>query len=80
MNQQLETNNSHWPQTRTGRHPRFTPLEYEDRSHVDTASAAYHLGRRPQTMRVWACLENGPLVQPEFTADWPGRCRTSGVY
>jgi len=28
---------------------------------VDTAAAAYYLNRRPQTMRGWACLENGPL-------------------
>jgi hypothetical protein len=28
---------------------------------VDTAAAAYYLNRRPQTMRGWACLGNGPL-------------------
>jgi hypothetical protein len=41
--------------------PSFTSLAQERRSHVDTACAAYHLGRRPQTMRVWACLETGPI-------------------
>jgi hypothetical protein len=25
------------------------------------ACASYHLGRKPQTLRVWACLENGPI-------------------
>lgn len=39
----------------------FGPLTLEVRSHVDTACAAYHLGRRPQTLRVWASAETGPL-------------------
>lgn len=39
----------------------FTPLEQETRSHVETACAAYHLMRKPQTMRAYACLENGPI-------------------
>lgn len=39
----------------------FPPIETETRSHVDTACAAFHLTRKPQTMRAWACLENGPL-------------------
>lgn len=39
----------------------FTPLCDETRVIVDTATAAHHLNRRPQTLRIWACLENGPL-------------------
>ena len=39
----------------------FPPLESVTRPTVDTAAAAYYLNRRPQTMRAWACLENGPL-------------------
>ena len=39
----------------------FGSLDYETRAAVDTACAAYHLSRRPQTLRTWACLENGPL-------------------
>jgi hypothetical protein len=39
----------------------FPPLDAETRSHVDTACAAYHLTRKAQTLRAWACLENGPL-------------------
>ena len=39
----------------------FPPLESVTRPTVDTASAAYYLNRRPQTLRGWACLENGPL-------------------
>lgn len=39
----------------------FTPLEAETRSHVETACAAFHLMRKPQTMRTYACFENGPI-------------------
>ena len=39
----------------------FPPLESVNRPAVDTAAAAYYLSRRPQTLRGWACLENGPL-------------------
>ena len=41
--------------------PTFTPQALETRPAVDTAAAAYYLSRRPQTLRGWACLENGPL-------------------
>ena len=33
----------------------------EMRSHVDTKTAADLLGRAPQTLRKWACYEDGPL-------------------
>ena len=39
----------------------FPPLESVTRPAVDTAAAAHYLNRRPQTLRGWACLENGPL-------------------
>ncbi len=39
----------------------FPALELVNRPAVDTASAAHYLNRRPQTLRGWACLENGPL-------------------
>ena len=39
----------------------FTPLELENRPTVATAAAAHYLNRRPQTLRGWACLENGPV-------------------
>ena len=42
---------------------KFVPLEKEIRSHVDTATAAFHLNRRPQTLRTWACSEHG-LLRP----------------
>lgn len=40
---------------------RFAPLDTETRAAIDTAAAAYHLGRQPQTLRCWAFRENGPL-------------------
>jgi hypothetical protein len=36
-------------------------LAREERHVVDTATAAYYLNRRPQTLRTWACRENGPM-------------------
>ena len=38
-----------------------TSLERETRTAVDTETAAFHLSRKPQTLRLWACMENGPL-------------------
>lgn len=37
------------------------PLADEHRVAVDTRTAAYHLNRAEQTLRIWACRENGPL-------------------
>ena len=39
----------------------FPPLELVNRPTVDTAAAAHFLNRKPQTLRGWACMENGPL-------------------
>jgi hypothetical protein len=58
----VETVTHHSPEARqavTG--PAFVSLDRETRAAVDTATAAYHLNRQPQTLRGWACLENGPL-------------------
>jgi hypothetical protein len=51
----------------------FVPLDREQRTHIDTASAARHLGRRPQTMRVWASTEQGPIrpVRINGRLSWP---------
>lgn len=48
-------------------------LELVNSPTVDTAAAAYYLNRRPQTMRGWACLENGPLrpVRIHGRLAWP---------
>lgn len=37
------------------------PLETVTRPTVGTSLAAYYLNRKPQTLRTWACLENGPI-------------------
>jgi hypothetical protein len=39
----------------------FPSLEHETRETVATDCAAYHLNRRPQTMRCWAAFQTGPL-------------------
>jgi hypothetical protein len=39
----------------------FLPLELETRPTVDTAAAAHYLHAAPQTMRIWACKETGPI-------------------
>ncbi|MBK7423576.1 MAG: DNA-binding protein [Propionivibrio sp.] len=39
----------------------FPPLAQETRTAIPTENAAYYLSRRPQTLRAWACMENGPL-------------------
>ena len=39
----------------------YTPLAQELRTAVDTACAAWHLGRRPQTLRGWSCSGLGPI-------------------
>ncbi|MFA5924047.1 MAG: hypothetical protein WC856_22610 [Methylococcaceae bacterium] len=39
----------------------FAPLEQITLPTVPTDAAAHYLNRRPQTLRSWACLENGPL-------------------
>ncbi len=37
------------------------PLEEEKRAALPTWEAAYHLNRAQQTLRLWACREDGPL-------------------
>ena len=37
------------------------PLEDENRSHLTTEEASHHLMRKPQTLRVWATYEIGPI-------------------
>ena len=69
-------------QTRTNQHTslpaisachNFTPLEQVTRPTVPTADAAHYMNRQPQTMRAWACLENGPLrpIRINGRLAWP---------
>ena len=51
----------------------FPALELVNRPAVDTAAAAHYLNRKPQTLRAWACLENGPLrpIRISGRLAWP---------
>lgn len=51
----------------------FPPLEAITRPTVDTAAAAYYFNRREQTLRAWACLENGPIrpIRVHGRLAWP---------
>jgi len=37
------------------------PLDQVTRPAVTTQEAAFYLSRRPQTLRGWACNEDGPI-------------------
>lgn len=39
----------------------YASLEMLTRTHVQTDEAAFYLNRKPQTLRIWACFENGPI-------------------
>lgn len=39
----------------------YPSLDLDTRTAIPTAAAAYHLSRKDQTLRAWACLENGPI-------------------
>ncbi len=39
----------------------FPSLDSETRANVDTATAAFHLNRKQQTLRQWACHDSGPI-------------------
>jgi hypothetical protein len=39
----------------------FTPLALETRTAIPTDAAAHHINRKPQTLRAWACRNDGPI-------------------
>ena len=39
----------------------LTPLALETRTVLPTPEAAFHLNRAQQTLRLWACREDGPI-------------------
>jgi len=41
--------------------PQFPPLEQITSPSVSTEQAAFYLNRSPQTLRRWACQEDGPI-------------------
>jgi hypothetical protein len=64
------------PQEREIDKPRAAPsfsMDAETRTHVPTSTAAAWLNRSPQTLRKWACYENGPLrpVRINGRLAWP---------
>lgn len=52
---------------------KVTPLSEETRALIPTPEAAFHLMRRPQTLRLWACTEGGPIrpVRINGRLGWP---------
>ncbi|MBL0011352.1 MAG: hypothetical protein IPP22_10875 [Nitrosomonas sp.] len=48
-------------QKHSASHNQQFPLESVTRPTVPTEQAAYYLDRKPQTMRAWACLDNGAI-------------------
>ena len=53
--------------------PVVVSLDRETRPAVDTATAAHYLNRRPQTLRNWACHEDGPIrpIRVHGRLAWP---------
>ncbi len=51
----------------------YLPLAQITRTHIETAEAAHHLLRKSQTLRAWACLENGPIrpIRINGRLAWP---------
>ncbi len=51
----------------------FIPLAEEKRTHLDTALAAFHLNRQQQTLRSWACHEDGAIrpIRINGRLAWP---------
>lgn len=55
-------------------HPQgFVPLDKEIRTHVSTKVMCYHLDRKEQTARGWACHEDGPIrpIRVNGRLAWP---------
>lgn len=48
-------------------------LTQKTRANLTTAEAAFHLNRAPQTMRLWACREDGPIrpIRVNGRLAWP---------
>ncbi len=65
--QTLEAEANGWPKQA------FPPLDQVGRPTVPTSDAAYYLNRKSQTLRTWACLENGPIrpVRINGRLAWP---------
>ena len=51
----------------------LTPLALETRTALTTPEAAGHLNRAQQTLRIWACREDGPIrpIRINGRLAWP---------
>ena len=51
----------------------LTPLASEARTALPTPEAARHLNRAQQTLRIWACREDGPIrpIRINGRLAWP---------
>ncbi len=51
----------------------FPSLELVTAPTLRTEQAAFYLNRRPQTLRLWACHENGPIrpIRVHGRLAWP---------
>lgn len=51
----------------------FVPLDQEIRTHVSTKVLCFHLDRKEQTARGWACNEDGPIrpIRVNGRLAWP---------
>lgn len=51
----------------------FIPLALETRTAIPTDAAAHHLNRQSQTLRAWACHEDGPIrpIRINGRLAWP---------
>lgn len=70
----MQTSTVHSADTRRAAiEPQFPPLEQINRPTVPTEQAGYYLDRRPQTMRIWAMREDGPLrpIRVNGRLHWP---------
>lgn len=54
----FESDSKHGP---SDMYPELVPLKNEVRVTLPTREAAAHLGRKSQTLRLWACHETGPI-------------------
>ena len=73
MADKQHTQNSACPPGGASAALRFPPLESVTQPNVTTEQAGFYLNRRPQTMRIWACRENGPIrpIRINGRLAWP---------
>lgn len=60
------------------RFSKYPPLDTVSRPLLTTDEAAFYLNRAPQTLRLWACHQSGP-IQPVRSNGGPLGWRTSNV-